>query len=183
VPDPTQQLYEQTLVVRCQIGDEAAFRELLAIHGPQLHFFVFKMTQSMPSQTEDIIQEIWVSIFRGLPSLREVGKFRPWAFRIARDRIYREYRRRKLKLQPLDEIDLHDLPKVEEPEVPIRSEELQRGLDLLPPEQREVLTLRYFAEMSYEEISHATGLAPGTVRSRLHYAKLSLKNLLERKEP
>src|SRR5882672_9504439 len=96
-----EHLYEQTLVLRSQIGDEAAFEELLTLYGPRLLLFTHKMMQAAPAMTEDLVQEIWVAIFRGLPTLRDVSKFRPWAFRIARDRIYREYRRRKLSFVPV----------------------------------------------------------------------------------
>ena len=176
----TQRLYEQMLVLRSQIGDEAAFQELLALYGPQVLRFTRKMIES-PETAADVIQEIWVAIFRGLPGLRDVAKFRPWAFRIARDRIYRQYRRRKISVQPLGEDELERLPEVGEASVALEAGELQQSLDLIPPEQREVLVLRFFEEMSYEEIARATGCTLGTVRSRIHYAKRALRNALERK--
>ena len=106
-----EQIYEQALVVRSQLGDEAAFSELLKLHGPRLFHFTHRMMQSAPDQVADVTQEIWVAIFRALPGLQDATKFRPWAFRIARDRIYREYRRRKLPVRPLDETDLAALPE------------------------------------------------------------------------
>jgi len=87
--DP-EQLYEQTLVIRSQIGDEAAFAELLKLYGPRLLVFTQRMMQNSAEQLADVTQEIWVAIFRGLPGLLDAGKFRSWAFRIARDRIYRD---------------------------------------------------------------------------------------------
>jgi RNA polymerase sigma-70 factor (ECF subfamily) len=176
----TQQLYEQTLVLRSQIGDEAAFRELLELYGPHLLSFTRKMIES-PQTVDDLTQEIWVAIYRGLPSLLEAGKFRPWAFRIARDRIYREYRRRKIIVQPLNEDELEALPRNEETSVMMEAGELQQSLGLITPDQREVLVLRFFEEMSYEEIARVTGCTLGTVRSRIHYAKRALKNAVERK--
>jgi len=176
----TQQLYEQTLVLRSQIGDEAAFRELLTLYGPHLLRFTRKMMESSPGQVEDLTQEIWVAIFRGLPGLLDASKFRPWAFRVARDRIYREYRRRKIIVEPIDDCE-ELLPDAEEATVAVDAEELHRGLGRIPPEQREVLVLRFFEEMSYEEIARVTGRTLGTVRSRIHYAKRALKNALERK--
>jgi Sigma-70 region 2 len=82
-----QQLYEQTLVLRSQIGDETAFRELLELYGPHLLRYTRKMMESSPTLVEDLVQEIWVAIYRGLPGLLDAGKFRPWAFRIARDKV------------------------------------------------------------------------------------------------
>jgi RNA polymerase sigma-70 factor (ECF subfamily) len=107
----TQQLYEQMLVLRSQIGDEAAFGELLEMHGPHLLRFTRKMMDSSPAQVEDLVQETWVAIYRGLPSLLDATKFRAWAFRIARDRIYREHRRRKIAIQFLEQGALAELPE------------------------------------------------------------------------
>lgn len=180
VPATPEQLYEEMLVLRSQIGDETAFCELLELHGPHLLRFTRKMMESSPTQVEDLVQEIWVAIYRGLPSLLEAAKFRAWAFRIARDRVYREHRRRKIAVQPLDDSEFASLPETGE-ELAMDAEELQRGLALIPPQQREVLVLRFFEEMSYEEIARVTGCALGTIRSRIHYAKQALRNALERK--
>ena len=177
---PTQQLYEQTLVLRSQVGDEQAFQELLALYGPHLLRFTRRMMQTQPQLVEDVTQEIWVAIYRGLPRLLDTAKFRPWAFRIARDRIYREYRRRKIALEPLEESQIEDSTADGEAYA-VDSEALQRGLGALSPEHREVLMLCYFEEMSYEEIAGVTRSTLGTVRSRIHYAKRALKSALERK--
>jgi RNA polymerase sigma-70 factor (ECF subfamily) len=174
-----QQLYEQTLVLRSQIGDETAFRELLELHGPHLLRYTRKMMESSPTLVEDLVQEIWVAIYRDLPGLLDAGKFRPWAFRIARDRIYREYRKRKIALEPLVEAESMELVEVREEAVD--SEQLRHGLALIAPQHREVLVLRFFEEMSYEEIARVTNCTLGTVRSRIHYAKQALKDALERR--
>jgi RNA polymerase sigma-70 factor, ECF subfamily len=181
VSDQTQQLYEQMIVMRSQIGDEAAFQELLMLYGPRLLRFTQKMMQSVPQSVEDVTQEIWLAIYKGLPGLLDVAKFRPWAFRIARDRIYREYRRRKLVLEPLEEGHLERLPETVESDSVLDVEELHRGLGAISPQHREVLVLCFFEELSYEEIAGVTGSTLGTVRSRIHYAKRALRNALERK--
>jgi RNA polymerase sigma-70 factor (ECF subfamily) len=177
----TQQLYEQTLVVRSQIGDEAAFEELLALYGPHFLRFTRKMMQTSPQLVEDLTQEIWLAIYKGLPGLQDVNKFRPWAFRIARDRIYREYRRKRLEMLPLEEDQTEHWTDTRNGEADLDVEELQRGLDAISPEHREVLVLCFLEEMSYEEIAGVTGSTLGTVRSRIHYAKRALRNALERK--
>jgi|SRR5581483_8947982 len=168
-------LYEQTLVIRCQMGDEAAFEELLKWHGPRLLLFVQRMMQSSPESVADVTQDIWIAIYRALPRLLEVGKFRPWSFRIARDRIYREYRRRRLLLQPVNDSQLADVSESPESDATIDREKLHRCLELISPEHREALVLRFFEEMSYEDIASATGNSVGTVRSRLHYGKEAFK--------
>ena len=170
-----EQLYEQTLVVRSQLGDEAAFAELLARHGPHLLMFTQRMMQSSPGDVADLTQEIWLTIFRALPGLRDAGKFRPWAFRIARDRIYREYRRRKLPMQSLDETNLETLEGASDDGSVVSSEELQHCLQSIGPEHREALVLRFLEDMSYEDIARVTGVTVGTVRSRIHYGRRALR--------
>ena len=169
------------LVIRSQIGDDLAFQELLTLYGPHLLLYTRKMMQTSPHLVEDVTQEIWLAIYKGLPGLLDVGKFRPWAFRIARDRIYREYRRRKIALEPFAESHEAELPETGEAATIVDVEELHRGLDTLSPEHREVLMLCFFEDLSYEEIAGVTGSTLGTVRSRIHYAKRALKIALERK--
>jgi RNA polymerase sigma-70 factor (ECF subfamily) len=130
-------------------------------------------------RAEDLLQEIWVSIFRNLPSLLDVTKFRAWAFRIARDRIYLEFRRRKLPLEPLDETHLEELCEPESASGSVDPEELRRCLNALTPSHREVLLLRFFEDMNYDEIARVTGNSLGTVRSRIHYAKRALRRAME----
>jgi len=175
-----EQLLEQTLVVRSQLGDESAFAELLALHGPRLLRFTQRMMQSSPERVADVMQETWLAIFRALPGLRDAGKFRPWAFRIARDRIYREYRRRKILPQAADE-PVEEIPEVAENPTAAEWEELHHCLGEISPEHREALVLRFLEEMSYEEIARVTGATIGTVRSRIHYGKRALRMAWEGK--
>lgn len=181
MPITAQDLYEQTLVVRTQLGDEDAFRELLEIHSPRLLVFVRRMMSGSSDLVEDLAQEIWVAIFQGLPTLLDVTKFRPWAFRIARDRVYREFRRRKPTVESIQEVDVEQLAEPCEPDPKVEPEELQLCLGVLSPEHREVLMLRFFEEMDYEEIARVTSSTLGTVRSRIHYAKSALRRAFQEK--
>jgi len=175
--DLAEQLYEQALVIRSRIGDERAFAELLALYGPRLLLFTQRMMHSSPESIEDITQEIWVAIFRALPGLIDATKFRSWAYRIARDRIYREYRRRKIPTQPLDEARREEMPDGDADRMPVDSEELRRCLAVIAPEHREALVLRFFDDLSCDEIARVTGATIGTVRSRIHYGKSALKSI------
>lgn len=179
MPVIAQQLYEQTLVLRSQMDDHAAFAELVRLHAPGLGAFVRRLAQGSPELAEDLTQEIWIAIFRGLPSLLDVSRFRGWAFRIARDRVYRSLRRRRIVVDAREDLDIGELPAKSEPEPAVAPEDLQRGLAALSVQHREVLTLRFFEAMDYEEIARVTRAAVGTVRSRLHYAKIALRTALE----
>lgn len=137
--------------------------------------------QTSPHLAEDLAQEIWLAIYKGLPRLLDTSKFRTWAFRIARDRIYREYRRRKIPAESLEETHAEELPETGVHSSVVDVEELNQGLDAISLQHREVLTLCFFEELTYEEIASATGSTLGTVRSRIYYAKRALKIALERK--
>ena len=175
MPITAQSIYEQTLIVRAQLGDEVACREMMSDLSPRLLSFTRKMLGRSSEHAEDFVQEVWIAIFRGLSSLKDTTKFKPWAFRIARDRVYRELRRRRVPVDSTEEIDVQDLAEEGEGEPIVDPTELQRCLASISPGHREVLMLRFFEEMAYEEIARVTNSSLGTVRSRIHYAKRALR--------
>ena len=90
-------------MVRSQIGDEAAFEELLRACPPRLRAYVSRMLGTQHERADDVLQEIWVAVFRALPRLNEVAAFRSWLFRIARDRVCQEFRRRHIVFSAFDD--------------------------------------------------------------------------------
>ena len=174
-----EQAYELTLVVRSQIGDDNAFAELLRKYSPRLRFYVSKMLGEKHQSADDLVQEIWLNVFRALPKLNDAGAFRAWLFRIARDRICREFRRARVDFTPLDEQHLETATTA--PDETLDSEAVHLQLDHLSPEHREALMLRFMEDMSYDEIARVTGSTLGTVRSRIHYAKRALRRAFEEK--
>jgi RNA polymerase sigma-70 factor (ECF subfamily) len=174
--DQADQLYERVLVLRCQTGDEAAFADLVARYGPRLRYYVRKMLGETLA-TEDMLQEVWFAVFRGLPRLADPAAFPAWVYRIARDRVWRTFRKRRPKQRPLVEEDV-----IDDGDAGFSSEDAQgihAALDTLASEHREVLVLRFLEEMTYEDIAHVVGCQLGTVRSRIHYAKRALRRALE----
>jgi len=164
------------------MGDEAAFAELLRMYSPRLRFYVSKMLHERHERTDDLLQEIWASAYRALPKLNDAAAFRAWLFRIARDRVYREFRRARIDFHPLEE----RRPPGEfaaEPEASetVDAEGVHQQIERLSAEHREALVLRFIEDMSYEEIARVTGSTLGTVRSRIHYAKRALRRALEEK--
>jgi RNA polymerase sigma-70 factor (ECF subfamily) len=177
--DQADQLYERVLVLRCQTGDEAAFAELVARYSPRLRYYLRKMLDDSPA-AEDALQDVWFDVFRGIARLADPAALPAWLFRIARDRSWRVLRKRRPTHRPLAEDDL-----IDDGDSVFSLEEAARihtGLDVLPPEQREVLVLRFLEEMTYEDIARIVDCQLGTVRSRIHYAKRALRRALE-KEP
>jgi RNA polymerase sigma-70 factor (ECF subfamily) len=174
--DAIERLYEQVLVLRCQAGDQSAFEELVLRYAPRLAYFLRRMLG--PDRADDVLQEVWVAAFRGLARLAAPAAFSTWLYRIARDRAYRELRTTgRANYVPLEE----DPVDVVDDEPAFSADDAQRihqCLNLLSPEHREVLTLRFIEDMSYDEIASVVGGKVGTIRSWIYYAKQALRRLI-----
>jgi len=179
--DLARRLYLRILIVRCQVGERAALEELIAHVNPRLRGFLHKLL-SRPERVDDVAQDVWLDVFRGLPKLENVDAFFPWFYRMARNRAYRLLRCRDERIEPLENVD----PAVnDEPDTDFAAEDARRiyaALDQLSPEHREVLLLRFIEQMNYDDMAQATGCPLGTVRSRIHNAKRGLREILNREE-
>jgi RNA polymerase sigma-70 factor (ECF subfamily) len=177
--DQAELIYERLLVVRAQAGDEAAFAELVERFSPRLRYFLRKL--SGPGDgVEDALQDVWLDVFRHLPRLADPQALVAWLFRIARDRAFGRLRKSHHDPQPLDEANVVDLAAADEDDFsPEDAQRIHAALDSLPPEQREVLVLRFLEEMNYEDIARVVGCQLGTVRSRIHYGKRALRRALK----
>jgi len=173
-------------VLRCQAGDERAFAALFdRFAGRTLRY----LRGLVGDAAEDVQQEVWLAVFRGVAALADPRAFRTWLYRTTRHRAVDFLRRRRRErelaadvaadvategaeagdagdddplaaLEPLDQSALHD------------------ALAALAPAQREVLVLRYQDGLSYAEIALVVGCSVGTVRSRLHHAKRRLHDAI-----
>lgn len=143
-----------------------------------------------PQDGEDIAQEAFIKAYRSLPGFRGESKFSVWLYRIVSnlclDFLRRKARRQTLSLTVEDEegeesqLDIPDESLSPERMLDrnLSRESLSRGLDSLPPEQREILLLREIQGLSYEEIARALDLEAGTVKSRIFRARKRLAAFL-----
>jgi RNA polymerase sigma-70 factor (ECF subfamily) len=145
-----------------------------------LRYYLRKMLRDAQG-AEDALQDIWLAVFRAVPRLADLGAFRAWLYRIARDRVARQLRVRRPPQQRLDEVDVPDGRADADCFTAEDAQAIHAALDELSAEHREALVLRYVEGMSYEEIAQVAGCQVGTVRSRLHYAKQALRGVLERR--
>lgn len=178
--DAAERLYEDVLILRCQAGDESALAELISRYSPGLRFYLGKLT-GRTECADDLLQDTWFDVYRKIHRLQQPAAFSAWIYRIARDKAYRELRRRPAVREPVD-ISMAESLAAKEPDLSREEAEWVRAaLDQLPLEQREILLLRYVNEMSYEQIAEVICRPVGTVRSRLHYAKIVLRQKMESK--
>lgn len=175
--ETAEQLYERILICRCQGGDEAALRELVGKYSPGLRFYLRKLTRN-DHAADDLLQETLWDAYRKLSNLQDPAAFPAWVYRIARDKAYRQLRRRPRETLETD----GRLPETAAPdEAEFTAEDVElvrRALDELQPEHREVIMLWFVEQMTYERIAEVIARPVGTVRSRLHYAKQRLRQLL-----
>jgi RNA polymerase sigma-70 factor (ECF subfamily) len=178
--DLFDRLYERVLVLRCQTGDGSAFGELVERFAMRLGYYVQTLLgKERRADVEDVLQDVWLEVHRSIATLTDPGALEPWLYRVARNRTVSHLRKWVRPTQSIDdrpadsEVDRGGDFSIED------AEAIHLALDGLAPEHREVLVLRFLEEMSYEGIAIVTGCPVGTVRSRLHYAKLALRRALE----
>jgi RNA polymerase sigma factor (sigma-70 family) len=173
--DPTSP-DDELLAVRCQLGEPAAFDDLIARwHGP-LWGFVRRLTGEDDAARE-ILQDVWLRVLRGIPRLRDGSRLRAWLFGIARravmDRLRDQYAR-----SPAADVDVDEIPTDMTADDFDDQEALERALQRLPLVEREAVTLFYLQELSLNEIAEALKVPVGTVKSRLFRARRLLRELL-----
>jgi RNA polymerase sigma-70 factor (ECF subfamily) len=168
----------ETLVLRCQIGDREAFEELFEQFQPRVRYYVQRLDETGVN-TEDILQEIWLTVLRQICRLKEPQSFRTWLYKIARNTVYGRFRKRRHFAQ-LQEAELSPQADPDEEELPAYcADRIHKALNNIQPRHREVLTLFFLEQMPYHAIAEIVGCNIGTVKSRLHYAKQSLRKALE----
>lgn len=168
---------DELLVVRCQLGERQAFDELIERwHGP-LAKYVRRMAGN-DQTAQDIVQDTWLRVLRGIHRLRDGSKLCAWLFGIAR-RALMDRLRENYAEPDVSDVDVASL--ADEPEVPASDVDLaamERELAELPVTEREVLTLFYLQELSLAEVAEVLVVPVGTVKSRLFRARNMLRRQL-----
>lgn len=177
--DPVEQAIQHALVLRCQLGDQQALEELYLRHDRRMAYYLRRLLGR--DDVDDVRQEVWLSVVHRIARLRHPEAFVVWLYRIARSHAMSRHgaaaQRPDASSASLDELP-GDGPD-DQAFTAEDAERIHRGLNQLPPEQREALVLRFMEDLSYEQIAEVTGTHIGTIRSRLHYAKQSLRRQLE----
>ena len=187
---------EAQFVARLVARDEGAFNELVITYQRRVFALVFRML-GRREEAEDLAQEVFVQVFKAIDQFRGDSKLSTWIYRIAvnlcKNRAKYLSRRHANDQEDVDAM-ADRLPFSAAKGVSVggisRPDELVEGMQLevvvkraiaqIEPEFREVLILRDVEDMSYEEIAEVTGLADGTVKSRIHRARAQLRTLVEK---
>jgi RNA polymerase sigma-70 factor, ECF subfamily len=173
--DQLKRLEETLWVVQAREGDTEALIRLIERYERPLLYYLRRL---IPREAVDIHQEIWIDVFRALPSLQAPEAFRVWLYRIAHHKAARFIRDEIRREESHAGIEPDDAaPTLSE----LDAELVHKSLSLLPPHHREILTLHYLNDLSTAEIGRVLDCPPGTVKSRLHHARLALRLIIERK--
>lgn len=181
-------MIEHDLLREAQTGNIEAYTELQLLLEPEIRRFIRRMI-SMGDIEDDIVQDVFIAFYRSLVNIYPVENLRPYLFRIARNRCYDELR----YLGRYDEFSLDEEPAqvwvsfTEAHNQPRPDDvthwlllhmEVQEAMLQLPENQRQALILYSEEEMTYAEIAEVMRVSIGTVKSRVFYAKKTLRQLL-----
>lgn len=178
-------LPESELISRCLAGDSGAWDVLFDRHYAAAGRFVFQMSPDFSAQdVEEICQETFLSVVKNLGSFKANSQFQTWLFRIAANKA-RDYRERQLAAKrgggkvplslqaedPETGLTLDPPSQLPSPDALLANQEnmqlMRAALDQLDNPCREIIELRYFGDLAYEEISATLNMNPKTVSSRL----------------
>ncbi|MEE9384015.1 MAG: sigma-70 family RNA polymerase sigma factor [Nannocystaceae bacterium] len=189
---------DRRLVRRLKQGEERAFRELVSTYQDRIFGLTYRMLGDR-QEAEDLAQEVFITVYRAIGNYRGEGKFYTWLYRIAsntcKNRIKYLKGRHHHRRADLDETPQAHLAAesggpvvslqsvVPSPEAVLEGDRLelaiQRELTGLEPDHRLLIVLRDIQGLTYQDIMKITGLAEGTLKSRLHRARLSLRARLQ----
>lgn len=189
---PPMTTRDRELVRRLRERDERAFRELVAEHRDRVYNLTYRMLGNR-AEAEDVAQEVFISVFKTVDSFREEAKLSTWLYRVTvnhcKNRIKYLARRHDRSQDELDESagavaaqgPAGPLPRPDRAVEGAQMEKvLQEAINSLDEDHRAVVILREVEDLSIEEICEITGLPDGTVKSRLHRARLALRKKITR---
>jgi RNA polymerase sigma-70 factor (ECF subfamily) len=186
-----QQLKDKDLINQYLDGNEKAFETLLNRHRNKIYTSIYLFVKDS-DLAEDIFQDVFIKIIDTLRKgkYNHEGKFLQWAMRISYNMCVDHFRRdkRRTKVSSTETFDIFDVLETHEDNMEttiIKSQmhtRVRQLVDQLPPEQREVVILRHYADMSFKEISQLTRVSINTALGRMRYALINMRKLVSEKE-
>lgn len=181
---------DQLLIQSYLNGNEIALSQLIERHQRKIYSHIYQIIKD-PHIAQDVFQDTFIKVIRCLKggNYNEEGKFLPWVLRIAHNLVIDHFR--KEKKMPLsrstDEYNIFDTIKLMEGNVEDQMvkeqihNDLRQLIEELPHEQKEVLKMRHYSELSFKEISDLTNVSINTALGRMRYALINLRKLIEKK--
>ena len=179
----TQSVDDLNLIRRMRAGDDDAVRDLYALYGQRLYAYALRLTNDSAT-AEDVTQNTLVTAWRTARTFRGEGRLIAWLLGIVHHTAMKTLRGDAHYLDDLAEETVSvDQPSPEE-QAQVKDERrwVRQGMQSLSPEHRAVLELVFYQELSINETAQVLNVPPGTVKSRLSYARHHLRGVLTRTE-
>ncbi|KPM33262.1 RNA polymerase sigma-70 factor, ECF subfamily [Croceitalea dokdonensis DOKDO 023] len=183
------QIDDSILVSNYVSGDEKALEVLINRHNQRISSFIYSKVLDRDI-TEDIFQDTFIKVIKTLKkgSYNEEGKFLPWVMRIAHNLIIDHFRKNKRmpKFEGSDDFNIFSVIKDDKlnAEKQLIKNQIDSDLSLLieelPDDQKEVLIMRIYKDMSFKEISENTGVSINTALGRMRYALINLRKIVDK---
>jgi len=183
---------DKLLVKKAVEGDDRSFEMIVRKYENPMINYIGQTLRNYNLALE-FTQEVFLKAYKALHTFNPKYKFKTWLFKIASNHIIDYWRKKKIKYismdHPLKEGETFNPPQIDSSEMPAHQrlelrelgKKIDKALDLIPSELRELFVCRHINELSYEEIAEIKNLPIGTVKNRVFQAKEQLKNLLEGK--
>lgn len=182
-------LPDAILVKNYVAGDENALALLINRHQSKIYGFIYSKISDR-DVSDDIFQDTFIKVIKTLKSnaYNEEGKFLPWVMRIAHNLIVDHFRKNKKMpmFRETEEFSIFSImsdnaPNVESKIITSQVEsDLQKLIDELPADQREVLVMRMYQDLSFKEIADLTGVSINTALGRMRYALMNLRKIIDK---
>jgi RNA polymerase sigma-70 factor, ECF subfamily len=181
---------DEELVRSVLAGDRDRFGELVTRYQGRLVNYLYRLVRNL-DEAHDLAQEVFVRVYQALDRFDPQYRFSTWLFRVAQNAAIDLIRKRRFRLVPLTrpdedgegtydlELEADDPGALAELESEERGQKIRRAIDGLPWEYRELILLRHYGELAYDEIAQAKGMPLGTVKNKLFRARQMLKAALE----
>jgi len=179
----SEELEERTLVDRCRTGDDAAFSELIERYKHLVYGLVYRMVSDR-TQVDDLAQDVFLKVYRGLPYFRGEARLSTWIYRIVQN-VCLQPKARRPRHVSLD-TETADGRMVREPgahdgafaDMELR-DRLEKAIAQLPDQYRVLIAAHYLEGIQYEALAESLDIPLGTVKTHLHRAKKRLRELLD----
>jgi len=187
-----QAVSDHELINRYLAGNEISLEQLIHRHKSKVFSYILMVVKDK-QHADDIFQDTFIKVIHTLRSgtYKEEGKFIQWVMRIAHNLVidhFRKSRRIPFVETQNDEVSIFDNLRIyeESTEERIITEQIHQDIrsmiEYLPSEQREVLIMRHYADMSFKEIAEQTNVSINTALGRMRYALINLRKLIEQNE-
>ena len=187
-----QSISDQELINRYLSGNESSLEQLIYRHKNKVFSYIIMVVKDK-QHADDIFQDTFIKVIHTLKSgsYKEEGKFIQWVMRIAHDLVidhFRKSRRIPVVDSQSEEFNIIDNLRIYDESIEDRliteqiHQDVRALIDFLPAEQRDVLMMRHYADMSFKEIAEQTDVSINTALGRMRYALINLRKMIEKKE-